>query len=328
MIRSAAIRAMRAARTTYSLRRFEVVASGGKARRPLCFVYGNCQADPIRALLASVPEFADSYEAVRIPAVHLITAAQLAKLQTILPAASLIIAQPIKDAYRGLPLGMNEVLALAPRNCSVIRFPALYYDALYPFQGYVRTGSTRTAQAPLTTYHDLRMLCAAARGLTDDAAVRWISDYRPPETALRAAAEEAAAKIREREGTTDISAVEALIAAPRAHARSFFTVNHPARFVLQHIADRIRDILGLQPVSDVHGGGEPLGVFHTPLEQTVIDALGLPSDPAPDWLIKGKRVATTDVVRLHLNWYRQYPDVVDAGLRDHAARIAAFGLLT
>jgi hypothetical protein len=313
-------------RASYTVRRFGVPARA-RRRRPLCLVYGNCQAEPVRALLASSAEFADGYEAVRIPAVHEVSASQIPRLQRVFRAASLIVTQPVKDGYRALPIGTDELTALAPRDCNVIRFPALYYDALYPLQVYVHIDGGRALSAPMTVYHDLRTLCAAAKGSSAEGAVRRVSEYRPPETALHAAAERASAMIRHHESGTDIRVLDSIIAPPDAHARSFFTVSHPSRFVLQRIADSVQDILGFTPASGALGNGEPLGVFRTPLEQPVIDALGLTSEPTADWIIKGKRVSTADVIRLHLDWYRRRPDVVQAGLSEHADRIAAFGLL-
>ena len=304
-----------------------MLARAGKPARPLCLVYGNCQADPVRGLLANSAEFAASYEAVRIPAVHEISASQIPRLHRLFRGASLIVAQRVKDDYRGLPLGTDQVVALAPRGCSVIRFPALYYDALYPLQVYVHVDDRLSVPAPRTDYHDLRTLCAAAKDLTVEAAVRWVGQYRPPEAALHATAAQAAAMIRHYEGMSDVRILDRIIAPPRAHARSFFTVSHPARFVLQAIADSVHEILGFARASDVHGAREPLGLFRTPLEQPVIDALELASEPAPDWIIKGKRVSTADVVRLHLHWYRQHPNIVEAGLREHAGRVTAFDLL-
>jgi hypothetical protein len=325
--RSAAARVIRVTQAAYNLRRFETLARGAKPRGRLCVVYGNCQAEPLRVLLNRSSEFADRYEAVRIPAVHEISASQLAKLERVLRAASLIIAQPVKDDYRGLPLGTNQVVALAPRDCSVIRFPALYYDALYPLQVNVIVDDWLAAAAPMTVHHDLRTLCAAANGLSPGEGVRWVSHYRPPEAALRSAAEQAAATVRRRESMTDIRVLDRITATPQAHARSFFTVDHPTRLVLQYLATSVCDLLGLPAGSDAHDGREPLGAFRAPLEQTVIDVLGLAGDPTSDWVIKGRQVSMEEVIRLHLAWYQERADVVDAGRREHADRIAAFGLL-
>ena len=211
-----------------------------------------------------------------------------------LQATSVIVAQQIKAGYRGLPLGTEEIVALAPRNCTVIRLQALHYDALYPYQFNLRDDSLRDVPAPLTAYHDLRALCAAAKGLSAETAVRWISEYRPPEAALRAAAEQAEALIRDRERTTDISIAESVVAPPRAHGPSFLTVNHPTRFVLQRTARAIQHILGLDATidaGDAQGAPEPLGRFRTPLEQPVVDALRLACEPTSDWIIRGKRLS-------------------------------------
>lgn len=324
-----ALRAKQATQAAYYIRRAEARRRRRRAR-PLCLVYGNCQAEPIRALLASSPEFADSYQAVRMPAVHEIGASHVAGFQRLLQTSSVIVAQQIKDGYRGLPLGTEEIVALAPRKCTVIRFQALHYDALYPFQFNLRGDNLREMPAPLTAYHDLRALCAAAKGLSPDAAVRWISEYCPPEAGLRAAAEQAEAVIRDRERTTDISIVESVVAPPPGHIPSFFTVNHPTHFVLRRAARAIQLVLGLDAASDTvdaQRAPEPLGRYRTPLEQPVVDALRLACEPTSDWIIKGRRVPTADVVRRHLSWYRRRPDLVQHALSTQAERIAEFRLL-
>jgi hypothetical protein len=335
-IRSLATRAKQAAvvaydlrRASYTQRRFESLARSGKRTRRLCVVYGNCQAEPVRALLASSPEFAENYEAVRIPAVQDVTAPQLARLQRIIRGTSLIVAQPIKDRYRGLPLGTDEIVALASRECRVIRFPALYYDALYPLQAYVHTEGGPSVPAPVSVYHDLRTLCAAAQGLSTDMAVTWVGEYRPPEDAVRVAAERARASIRSRESATDVRVYDWVVVPPGANPRSFFTVDHPARFVLQRMANAVLDLLGLagSADADADGGREPLRQFQTPIEQPIIDALGLGCAAVADWIINGERVSAADVARAHLEWYRARPDLVRAGLAEHAERIAAFGLM-
>lgn len=324
-IRFRVTRAAHAARTAFSLRRFETIARGGRTPQPLCIVYGNCQAEPIRALLASCADFTDRFEPVRVPAVHEVTAEQVPKLRRVLSAAALVVAQPIKPDYRGMPLGVDQIAADLPRGCQIIRFPALLYDALYPFQITVaKDGGWVTT--PLTLTHDLRTLCAAARGLTGGDAVRWVRNYRPPEHALLAAAEQASARLRQRESGTDIRIVDWITASPRRHARSFFTLNHPARSVLGHVTDTVLAGLGFGMPSTADGP-EPLGLFRTPLEQPVIDALALDAEPARDWVIKGRQVSTSDVIGLHARWYQEHPDVVRAGLSEHAARIKSFGLL-
>src|SRR5947208_12742388 len=96
-----AAHAAHAVRSRYTLRRI-TARRGGRTRRPLCLVYGNCQAEPIRALLAGSHGFSSRFDAVRIPAVHEIGASQIPSFYRVLREASVIVAQPIKRDYRGL----------------------------------------------------------------------------------------------------------------------------------------------------------------------------------------------------------------------------------
>lgn len=323
---TAAVRARRVARDIVTLRRFASLARGGKPRRPLCLVYGNCQAEPIRVLLASSPEFAARYETIRIPAVHEINAVQLRMLERLLRSTSLLIAQPIKEGYRQMSLGLHEILRYTPPSCQVIRFPNLRYDALYPFQAAVLTGNWNAASVPVTVrYHDLRTLCAAARRFSVEAATRWLSDYQPPKAVLKDIGDESAARLRRRESRADIRVFDWLLTGPERHARSFFTHNHPARVVLDRIANSVISRLGL--AGGTLGDAEPLGIWRTPLERPVVDALGLRCEARPDWIINGRPIVTIDLLQRHMNWYRRHPEIVQAAVNEHGERAAALGLL-
>ena len=328
---SAAAYAKDAALATFASRRLQVIARSGRSRRPLCLVYGNCQAEPIRALLARSGPFTQQYQTVAIPAVHEVGARGVRTLQRLARMAALIVAQPIKAGYRGLPVGTQEMAALAPAGCRVVRFPALYYDALYPFQVIVHVGSPRVERkaisAPVTIYHDLRNLCAAAKGLRGENALRWIGEFRPPAGAIGIAATQATELIRRHDRCSDISAFDVVVGRDSSPQPSFFTVNHSAHSVLRHIAEALHSLLGLTPPVDAgRDDTEPLGTFRTPREQPVIEALGLGCEPQPDWVIRGRRVRASEVARRQLAWYSERPDLVRAALHEHADRIALLGL--
>jgi hypothetical protein len=324
------MRARDVALASFARRGLEVFARGRKSRRPLCLVYGNCQAEPIRALLASSRAFTEEYETVPIPAVHEVSRGGVPGIQRLVRQAALVIAQPIKDGYRGLPLGTNEMVSLAPGNCRLVRFPTLYYDALYPLQVIVHVrgrGAEREAvSAPVTVYHDLRTLCAASKGLSDEAATHWIRRYRPPERAIHTAGTRAGEEVRFRDCSADISTFDSIVEREATCGPTFLTVNHPALSVLAHIAEGIHHHLGLVSANGVGDHAEPLGTFRTPLERPVLEALGLNCEPRRDWIIKGKRISAFDVMRRQLAWYRRRPDVVQAALDEYADRIEMFQL--
>jgi hypothetical protein len=239
--------------------------------------------------------------------------------------ASLIITQPIKTHYRDLPLGTNEILNHASSGCTVIRFQALHFDAFYPFQCNVLGSDRIGVCAPRTAYHDLRIVCAAAASLNARTTVRWLNSYRPDEDALRKCAESAASLVRERDRTTDVS-LSNWVFPEAGNPRTFFTINHPTRFVLEKIVSNVHTLLGLtQPVYT--DDREPLGRYRAPLEQPVMNALGLRVQPQADWIINGRTVSLSRIVRRQLDWYQRHPDVVRAAVAAQAERIRAFDLL-
>ncbi|WP_241490615.1 WcbI family polysaccharide biosynthesis putative acetyltransferase, partial [Microbacterium testaceum] len=78
----------------------------GEAPLPARFgvVVGNCQAESLRLVIAS-----EALPAIRIPAVHELTATDAARLHDVLARASFLVAQPVRDDYRGLPLGTAQL---------------------------------------------------------------------------------------------------------------------------------------------------------------------------------------------------------------------------
>ena len=92
------------------------------------------------------------------------TRRELHLIEKLLPRVDVLIAQPVSDGYRGMGLGTNELRARLRPDARVVRWPVAYFEGLYPFQVYVnRLGSAVGASAPITDYHDLRLLFAAWR---------------------------------------------------------------------------------------------------------------------------------------------------------------------
>jgi hypothetical protein len=67
--------------------------------RPLGLVHGNCQAEALRVLLAGSPTL--PWQLLRVPPVHELEAGDLPHLDRLLAGATLLLAQPVRDGYRG-----------------------------------------------------------------------------------------------------------------------------------------------------------------------------------------------------------------------------------
>jgi Polysaccharide biosynthesis enzyme WcbI len=293
--------------------------------RPLCVVYGNCHADPIRRLLERSPAFTTAFRTTRITAAHELKADQLDQLKSTLAGASLLITQPVRDDYRGLPIGSGQLAANTPDSCRTITIPALYYDATYPFQVYVRPTDSGRAPVPIVqAYHDLRFLHCAAQGWNYEQASAWLNEFRPLQHGIRAVAQQARERLGEYESWLDVQVLDRLT-APELHGRSFFTVDHPTNAGMMRLVAGIHERLGLPYVPD--GEGPPLlGTYRTPLEPSVIEALELPDEPRRDWVARGQAYTLEQMLAAHLDFYAEHPDIVSAGIDDHAERMATLGI--
>lgn len=276
---------------------------------PRGVVLGNCQAESLRqALAGSGVRFA------RVPPVHELVAGDIPFLQRLLSRVDVIVAQPIHDDYHGMPLGTRQLLDAAPRGVRSALVPVIRFAGLYPWQAIVRPPRDPSADPPIVPYHDLRTLAAAAGSATP---------ARPSPDALRAITAASLDELRSREERHRTVQISDAFAHPSfAHMR---TINHPGNPVLEVLAARVHDRLGLD------GATAPLSRpmldrVHAPREEPVIELFGLPDEPRAHWLVDGQPVADAEVRAAQLAWYREHPDVVQAGLSRHADAMRVLGL--
>ena len=286
--------------------------------RPLWLVIGNCQAEALRCALDTPAD--RPYRTVRVPPVHELDAGDIPHLDALLGRSSLLLSQPIRTDYRGLPLGTDQLAAKLPAGASVVRWPVIRYAGLYPFQVIVRRPADRSVVPPPVPYHDLRTIAAARAGRAPFDP--WDVDVTP--AALRALAEASTAALTQRERRdTDvgISDVFATAGCDAAHA-----INHPGNTVLAELARRILSERGI--ARDVRLQGKALlGSVYAPLEQRVLDALNLAGRPRHDWWFHGKSIDPDQVHRTQMRWYRDNADFLELAVERHGSIMELLGLL-
>ena len=274
--------------------------------RPLLLVHGNCQAESLRVLLDGD---ASPVRTVRVPPVHELTGEDLPHLDRLLAEVDVLVAQPVRDGYRGLPLGTAEVLARAGRRPRAVVVPIVRWAALHPFQVIVRTPA---GDPPLVPYSDLRTLTLAAG--------RPALPEMPSPDAVRAVRALSVRELRAREQRHgSVGVVDLLDAAGAAAAH---TVNHPGNAVLAGLARRVLAAAG-SPAEPADPGRTLLDSVHAPVQSAVLDALGLTGEAQDDWLVEGRRTPDAAVREAQLRWYADHPGVAEAGLERHAAAAAA-----
>lgn len=272
----------------------------------LLVVVGNCQAESTRKLLMSTGHFTGE----RIAPVHELEAADMGWFLDLVARADVLVTQPIRDNYRGLPVGTRQLQTSARR----VVVPVLRFDGLMPHQAIIRDPEDPSLNPPVVPYHDLRTLVAAA-GYAGAAA--------PSPDALRRAAAMSVEQMRVRErahGAVVVS--DYLETNPVWH-----TVNHPDNATLAFMASRVLEELGLsdEPVAPDY---EMLGRLDAPIDAAAADALGVSVTGRDEWRERGAGIIDADEIRAaQLEFYRERPALVAHGLQRHAERIANLGLL-
>lgn len=282
----------------------EFVASGTSAEdaRPIGVVMGNCQAESLRLTLG------DDVRFVRTPPVHELEPSDLPFLETLLGRTAFFVSQPVREGYRGLPVGTRELMGKLHPGARTALFPVIRFAGLYPFQAIIRPPSNTSLAPPLVPYHDLRTLAEAGQvDALPRAATRG---------AVAAIAAESTAQLRAREEHHGTVPVSDLLARPSFAL--FRTINHPGNPVWLETAARVRGRLGL-PEIQLTLDREILTSIHAPREQSVIDAWHLDANATSTWTVDGQELDPDRIRAAHLAWYRDHPDAVTEGLSRHAA---------
>ena len=291
---------------------FYGLRSGDDPDLPLLVVYGNCQAEATRILLDGAAS--GRWRTARMPPVHELEETDLPQLRALLAQTTYLVAQPVADGYRDLPLGTAEVAQLLPAHGRIARFPSVYWAALFPTQVIVRAPGV--GDPPVVPYHDLRVLIAAANGEA--------ASFAPVHgDGVRAVRADSLAQLRARQHKHET--IDAATVLEHAGVETTWVVNHPRNHVLMRDAELILDALGLSgQVTDP--GRVLLGQLRTPVYAATLDALGLAGESSEIWHIGGEPVTELEVAEQQLAWYAEHPEVVDIGLQKHADLIRTLHL--
>lgn len=273
---------------------------------PTVAVVGNCQAESLRILLDST----GMVNSFRIPPIHEWTDEDVCLMHLVLNTVDILVMQPVRDDYRGLACGTAQLTAFLPPAAQVVTFPVLRFDGLMPYHAIIRAPLNPSLNPPLIPYHDLRIL-AAASGHPEAMTVQ------PPEAALRACAAMSISELRGRETNHHTVMISDFVeTSPVWH-----TINHPDNSTLMVLARRVLDAMGISgKVQDP--GRELLGGLQAPVDPHAARALGVEVTGRETW----SAASMEEIDQAHLEFYREHPSVVAAGLKRHAQRLRVLRL--
>lgn len=282
------------------------------ADAPVVVVIGNCQAESLRIVLS-----ATGVESLRIPPVHEWTGEDMPYAARALGAADIVVTQPIHAGYRGLPIGGEKTWELVREDAQRVIVPVLRFDGLHPFDAIIRPPFDPSLNPPVVPYHDLRVLARAAGKEVPEPSAATLRQ-------LAAMSVEQMARRENAHGAVRFSPY--LESAPRWH-----TINHPDNDSLRHLGQLVADECGLGQVA--LPDRELLRGLDSPVYRPAAEALGVADaldqagrlEPTAEWLRDGAPI-DRDIAAAQLEFYREYPDVVPAGLQRHADRLRVLGV--
>lgn len=224
--------------------------------------YGSCQADALAKILNAVPEFAAQWQYVKVPACFDMSLEELdSQSEDVLKRVDLFLHQPISPNSYGVEFSTDHLRKNAAVNAEHLSFQYLHWEGYSP----TFNGPHNLPEHPLG-YVDSLVAQAVLEGKPLQTflsklplANQYLSDNLPGITAW------GVDQLRSREsGNTDnnrpidITATD-FIAETWQNERLFYTMNHPSKYALWHIAARVLERLGYDSSSvDVSKLPDPL----------------------------------------------------------------------
>lgn len=303
-----------------------VTAAYAPSRRPIVAIYGNCQASALRTLLNTSDDFKNRYNVVRLPGAHEISPFQLTFMRRIFSRASIVLTQKIRNDYRGMQLGTDQLTEYVRSGAQILTYPSMFYKGLHPYLVYVHATGELGTPAPLTGgYHDLRFIHAASVGMSDSEAAVWLPNFSGTSDFIASTADASIEALRARDQDMDIP-VSSVIRGLKE--RSFWTLNHPSNAVLGHAATIAHDLLGTEkpkhlPVPEL------LASVVIPVHSDVRNTLQYrAAESEMKWVVGPRSYSDEEVLFAHLAFYRSRPEVLNSASQEHAVALSRAGLAT
>ena len=212
--------------------------------------YGNCQSDAVRHTLC-LPS--DKYNLIHISCWT--TDTDKEKFTEIIRMCDIIITQPISDNYRDLDyLSTSYIIGNKQEHCKIIIFDSCYFDFYY-FDLTYKMFNSDVLHLPID-YHYNKMIECYNNNLSIE---HYINNYvnnvnLKTRDELENLAENSLNELRKRYEENKIKFIDKNIFITTTHdyiknnyksKLLFYSMNHPTKYVIQHICEEIINILKL-----------------------------------------------------------------------------------
>ena len=276
---------------------------------PRVVVVGNCQAESLRIVLESSGDI----QSFRVPPIHEWETRDMPFVEFAMQWANVLVTQPVRNDYRGLPCGTEQLASLMRTDGSpthVLRYPVLRFSALNPRWAIVRSPLDSSLSPPVVPYHDLHLIAQLA-GLqqVNEPDYQGIVEANVQLMAAREGAH----------GTVGMSTY--LRELPEWH-----TLNHPNNATLTELGTRVMQAIRecepewakLNGQVSAPTDREMLGHLRSPVDPRALEALSLPASDRSEWTLHGEIIPAEEIEVAHRSFYREHPEFIEAALKRHA----------
>lgn len=290
-----------------------------------CLIYGNCQIEPLRAILESDRHFAEQYQFLDLNPVHLLNSDDVPDLEAKITQADLFIYQLVSDGYQGVEqFGTDYLCSRLPKTAKAISIPGAYFTGYHPAMINFKDGEGNKITEPCD-YHDVNLLYLFDRGTSvrETLSIIQQADFYQPQYVLNNL-DSTLKELRRREEQVDIGISE-FIASNYRQYKLFHTMNHPGIVIISYLVDRILQHLKLPSTGNLQQWlqrDEVLDYTDFPLYPSVTKGLGIKFSDRQQYNIRGEVLSLKQALELFFAFYEQNPELVKLNIIQHQEKYA------
>lgn len=225
----------------------------------LCILHANCQGEPLLERLMASREFADRHRCVQYT-----NYTREPVPGDILTRCDLFLYQHLGPEWGDL--ASERLVSLLPPSARSLCIPNMF------FKGYWPTWNGK----PGFNFRCSLLDELIELGLPpEETTLLYLRSDLAAKFDLKAILNESLAQERRKQALTPVPYVDLLEAEFAAH-RSFNTINHPGRLLMDHAARGLLDRLGMEPADEaaLASLGEPFPEFEQPIHPSVAAFFG------------------------------------------------------
>lgn len=234
-------------------------------------IFANCQGEALFNYLSESSVFIEAFECLKIAPIQTLRGKDIDEVENVHACVDVLITQVISDEYFIKRFSSSSILKKVSPEAIVIKVPNIYFDGYFPHLGMLNG-----VRSMLNLVHDYNIVCGFLFGISQERLVNLLqsesfySHYESERLFTRSLNE---LKAREKENGTVL--FSDIIENNYQDQRMFHQFNHPSRFSMYKLWERVSRKGGLQEVEFSLEGDDYLEGITCPIYPSTHSSLGL-----------------------------------------------------